>query len=148
MGKHGYRGVDRGEEREKEKSIRSACSQEIECRGKLATRRIQGYPEKGSAASVAAGMFISASLSSYLSHSHIFILFLFSALAAHFVFLAVFLHQTHPCKQSSPPPSVPFPKKQNVRRPDSASHTRSLSQRSRKRPLFSSLTICTWSHFR
>ena len=82
VGKHGYRGVDRGEEREKEKSIRSACRQEIECRRKLATRRIQGYPEKGSAASVAAEMFISASLNSYLSHSHIFIFVSFQCLGS------------------------------------------------------------------
>ena len=41
-----------------------------------------------------------------------------------------------------------FQKKHNVRRSDSASHTWSLSQRSRKRPLFSSLTICTRSIFR
>ena len=75
-------------------------------------------------------------------------LFLFSALAAHGVFFAVFPHQTRPCKQSSPPSPVPFPKKHNVRRPNSASHTWSLSQRSRKRPLFSSLTICARSHFR
>ena len=42
-------------------------------------------------------------------------LFLFGALAA------VYPHQTRQCKQFSPPPPVPFQKKHNVRRPDSAS---------------------------